>query len=206
MLGDAAVPRRGARARRRRARSRAEELGRVDRVEPRREYEKLVAWIEGDHDAQAELDAEDHALLLRAWQLRVGPLPGRGAGRSATGTSRSTRCRTSRRSRCGCCSSCLDQTPQHHARRRHPAAHHGRTPASRRGRRSSRTSASPAPRSARSRSATAARARSPRFAYARARRPPRGRDAAAHARGAARRSSCSGSATTAPASRSSPTR
>jgi len=43
-----------------------------------REYEKVAAWMEGDHDAQAELDAEDHALLLRAWQLRVGPIPGRG--------------------------------------------------------------------------------------------------------------------------------
>ncbi len=44
----------------------------------RREHEKLVAWMEGDHEVQAELDAEDHALLLRAWQLRVGPIPGRG--------------------------------------------------------------------------------------------------------------------------------
>ena len=45
----------------------------------RREHEKLVAWLEGDRDAQAEIDAEDHALLLRAWQLRVGPIPGRGS-------------------------------------------------------------------------------------------------------------------------------
>ncbi len=45
----------------------------------RREYEKVVAALEGDHDAQAEVDAEDHALLLRAWQLRVGPIPGRGS-------------------------------------------------------------------------------------------------------------------------------
>ena len=56
----------------------AEELRRVSDWS-RREHEKVVAWMEGDHDAQAELDAEDHALLLRAWQLRVGPIPGRGS-------------------------------------------------------------------------------------------------------------------------------
>jgi DNA helicase-2/ATP-dependent DNA helicase PcrA len=44
----------------------------------RREHEHLVAWLEGDRNAQAALDAEDHALLLRAWQLRGGALPGRG--------------------------------------------------------------------------------------------------------------------------------
>jgi DNA helicase-2/ATP-dependent DNA helicase PcrA len=44
----------------------------------RREHERLSAWMEGDREAQAELDPEDHALLLRAWQLRVGPLIGRG--------------------------------------------------------------------------------------------------------------------------------
>lgn len=32
------------------------------------------AWIEGDHQADARLDAEDDALLLRTWQARVGPL------------------------------------------------------------------------------------------------------------------------------------
>lgn len=31
-------------------------------------------WLEGDHDADARLDPEDDALLLRAFQLRVGPL------------------------------------------------------------------------------------------------------------------------------------
>ena len=43
--------------------------------------EELFAALGGDADAPAELDAEDDALLLRAWQLRVGPLPG--AGRDA---------------------------------------------------------------------------------------------------------------------------
>ncbi|MFQ5666707.1 MAG: UvrD-helicase domain-containing protein [Candidatus Binatia bacterium] len=42
-------------------------------------YDELTAWRGGDHDVQAELDAEDHALLLRAWQLRMGPLPARGS-------------------------------------------------------------------------------------------------------------------------------
>ena len=37
-----------------------------------------MAWLEGDAEVQAELDPEDDALLLRAWQLRVGPLLGRG--------------------------------------------------------------------------------------------------------------------------------
>ena len=44
----------------------------------RRRGEELVAWLEGDRDVDAELDPEDDALLLRAWQLRVGPLPGSG--------------------------------------------------------------------------------------------------------------------------------
>jgi DNA helicase-2/ATP-dependent DNA helicase PcrA len=38
-------------------------------------YEELVAWMAGDSTVQAELDPEDDALLLRAWQLRVGPIP-----------------------------------------------------------------------------------------------------------------------------------
>ncbi len=41
----------------------------------RRRAEELLAWLEGDADADAALDAEDDALLLRAWQLRIGPLP-----------------------------------------------------------------------------------------------------------------------------------
>jgi DNA helicase-2/ATP-dependent DNA helicase PcrA len=34
----------------------------------------VTAWVEGDSDVDAQLDVEDDALLLRAWQLRVGPL------------------------------------------------------------------------------------------------------------------------------------
>jgi DNA helicase-2/ATP-dependent DNA helicase PcrA len=44
----------------------------------RRRNEELFAWLGGDADAQAALDPEDDALLLRAWQLRVGPLRGMG--------------------------------------------------------------------------------------------------------------------------------
>jgi DNA helicase-2/ATP-dependent DNA helicase PcrA len=40
----------------------------------RRRNEELFAWLEGDAESAAELDPEDDALLLRAWQLRVGPL------------------------------------------------------------------------------------------------------------------------------------
>ena len=47
----------------------------------RRRNEEIFAWLDGDREIQAELDAEDDALLLRAWQLRVGPLKGR-AGRT----------------------------------------------------------------------------------------------------------------------------
>ncbi len=34
----------------------------------------VLARLEGDRDVDARLDAEDDALLLRAWQLRCGPL------------------------------------------------------------------------------------------------------------------------------------
>ncbi len=44
----------------------------------RRRNEELFAWLAGDAEAQAALDPEDDALLLRAWQLRVGPLRGVG--------------------------------------------------------------------------------------------------------------------------------
>jgi DNA helicase-2/ATP-dependent DNA helicase PcrA len=44
----------------------------------RARHEELLALLGGDTSVEAELDAEDDALLLRAWQLRVGPLPGRG--------------------------------------------------------------------------------------------------------------------------------
>jgi DNA helicase-2/ATP-dependent DNA helicase PcrA len=40
--------------------------------------EDVYAWMGGDDEAQAELDPEDDALLLRAWQLRVGPLQAAG--------------------------------------------------------------------------------------------------------------------------------
>ena len=36
--------------------------------------EEILSKMEGDRDADPALDAEDDALLLRAWQLRVGPL------------------------------------------------------------------------------------------------------------------------------------
>jgi DNA helicase-2/ATP-dependent DNA helicase PcrA len=44
----------------------------------RRRREELFAWLAGDAEAPAALEPEDDALLLRAWQLRVGPLPDRG--------------------------------------------------------------------------------------------------------------------------------
>jgi len=40
----------------------------------RRRNEELFDRLEGDLESHPELDAEDDALLLRAWQLRVGPL------------------------------------------------------------------------------------------------------------------------------------
>ena len=43
----------------------------------RREQDRVTAYLDGDRSAEAELDHEDDALLLRAWQLRVGPLPAR---------------------------------------------------------------------------------------------------------------------------------
>jgi DNA helicase-2/ATP-dependent DNA helicase PcrA len=44
----------------------------------RARYDEILAWLGGDESVQAELDEEDEALLLYAWQLRMGPLPGRG--------------------------------------------------------------------------------------------------------------------------------
>jgi DNA helicase-2/ATP-dependent DNA helicase PcrA len=41
----------------------------------RRRVDEMNAWLAGDRDSGAELDAEDDALLLRAWQLRAGALP-----------------------------------------------------------------------------------------------------------------------------------
>jgi DNA helicase-2/ATP-dependent DNA helicase PcrA len=44
----------------------------------RRVNERLYERLAGEPETQAELDLEDDALLLRAWQLRVGPLRWRG--------------------------------------------------------------------------------------------------------------------------------
>jgi DNA helicase-2/ATP-dependent DNA helicase PcrA len=46
----------------------------------RARQEELLAWLDGDRDVEGELDPEDDALLLRAYQLRVGALPGAGNG------------------------------------------------------------------------------------------------------------------------------
>jgi DNA helicase-2/ATP-dependent DNA helicase PcrA len=39
--------------------------------------DELVRWLEGDRELSPELDAEDDALLIRAWQLRIGALRGK---------------------------------------------------------------------------------------------------------------------------------
>ena len=44
----------------------------------RRRNEELYAWLENEPEVEAALEPEDDALLLRAFQLRVGPLRGRG--------------------------------------------------------------------------------------------------------------------------------
>jgi len=44
----------------------------------RRINEELSAYLADEPEARAELDPEDDTLLLRAWQLRVGPLRWRG--------------------------------------------------------------------------------------------------------------------------------
>ena len=41
--------------------------------------EELQGWLDGDRKIPVALDAEDDALLLHAWQLRVGPLRRKGA-------------------------------------------------------------------------------------------------------------------------------
>jgi DNA helicase-2/ATP-dependent DNA helicase PcrA len=43
----------------------------------RRRNEELLAQLAGDREAEAALEPEDDPVLLRAWQLRVGPLLGR---------------------------------------------------------------------------------------------------------------------------------
>jgi DNA helicase-2/ATP-dependent DNA helicase PcrA len=40
----------------------------------RRRNEELASWLGGDREVPGELDEEDDALLLRAWQMRVGPI------------------------------------------------------------------------------------------------------------------------------------
>ncbi|MDP6933743.1 MAG: 3'-5' exonuclease [Myxococcota bacterium] len=42
------------------------------------QQDAVMAWVDGDTKADARLDPEDDALLLRAWQLRVGPLQRKG--------------------------------------------------------------------------------------------------------------------------------
>ena len=44
----------------------------------RRRNEEVHAWLGGDREERAELDPEDDALLLRLWQLRVGPIAAAG--------------------------------------------------------------------------------------------------------------------------------
>ncbi len=44
----------------------------------RTQLEAVHAWLAGDQTSEAELDPEDDALLLRAWQLRTGSLPDSG--------------------------------------------------------------------------------------------------------------------------------
>jgi DNA helicase-2/ATP-dependent DNA helicase PcrA len=46
----------------------------------RRRHADLVGVLDGEPGASAELTPEDDALLLRAWQLRVGPIPAPGGG------------------------------------------------------------------------------------------------------------------------------
>lgn len=50
--------------------------GELDRVTrwARERNDEILAWLEGDREVPAAMDDEDDALLLRAWQLRVGPL------------------------------------------------------------------------------------------------------------------------------------
>ena len=54
----------------------AEELSRAIDAN-RRAQERVTAYLAGDRNSEAELDPEDDPLLLRAWQLRMGPLPSR---------------------------------------------------------------------------------------------------------------------------------
>ena len=115
--------------------------------------------------SSAELDPEDDALLLRAWQLRVGPLPARRRPPAALPPRRDRRGAGLLAARGAGAARLPRRAPEHHARRRHPAARHRRTPASPRGATFfahlglEGTEVEHA-----RRSATAARARSPSFA------------------------------------------
>lgn len=40
----------------------------------RERHDELIAWMRGNEKAGADLDPEDDPILLRAWQLRCGPL------------------------------------------------------------------------------------------------------------------------------------
>jgi DNA helicase-2/ATP-dependent DNA helicase PcrA len=42
----------------------------------RERYDELLSWMRGNDHVHVDLDAEDDPLLLRAWQLRCGPIPG----------------------------------------------------------------------------------------------------------------------------------
>lgn len=44
----------------------------------RQRHEELLAWMRGEPESEAQIDAEDELILLRAWQLRVGPIPAAG--------------------------------------------------------------------------------------------------------------------------------
>jgi len=44
----------------------------------RERCQEVVAWTEGEISTHAEMDPEDDAILLRAWQLRLGALPAAG--------------------------------------------------------------------------------------------------------------------------------
>jgi DNA helicase-2/ATP-dependent DNA helicase PcrA len=46
----------------------------------KRQQEQFAAWDDGERDAARWLDEEDDAILLRAWQLRVGPFRQKGGG------------------------------------------------------------------------------------------------------------------------------
>jgi DNA helicase-2/ATP-dependent DNA helicase PcrA len=46
----------------------------------RERYEEIAAWRRGELGAEAALDEADEALLLRAWQFRIGPLPAPNGG------------------------------------------------------------------------------------------------------------------------------